>query len=518
MHALTAHSIYEDAGGGGHDPHPGDGDEGCALIVLCARVTLSLMAPRVRVAVGAALLALAVSCGGGTTPSPAVPTDFAIRRVLDTGGPQTSVRLARDPLSNTLFVLQRAGDVLRVNIPAQGGPSLDRLYTAGDTGMGDVQGMAFAPDGTLFLVGNVNDGLDNYAIIRRGARTSAGSDQRTWSTLAQTVPYPRSNTAFDHQWNGIAVSPDGRSVYVNAGSRTDHGEEQTSGGRFPGLREVALTAKIFRLPASGNGIVLPNDESALTAAGYVFARGVRNSFDPAFNAAGDLLCGDNSGDRDDNDELNWLREGGHYGFPWRMGTNDTPQQFPGYDPEADRLVDHRFYAYQHGFFHDDPAYPPRPAVAFTDPIPNFGPDASSFRDAATGAIVKASEVGHPLGTFTSHRSPLGLVFDTANALSGRYRGGAFILGWTAGDPTGNSVQGPFRDAGQDLVFLDLQKTASSYEAHAQSVVCGFLNPIDTEILGGRLYVLEFGGAGTVWEVTTPEAEPSGGRTCTPVPR
>jgi len=239
---------------------------------------------------------------------------------------------------------------------------------------------------------------------------------------------------------------------------------------------------------------------------------------PTFNAAGELFSGDNSGDRDDNDELNWLREGGHYGFPWRMGTNDTPQQFPGYDPEADRLINHAFYAYQNGFFHDDPTYPPRPSVAFIDPIPNLGADANSFRDPATGAVRKASEVGRPLGTFTTHRSPLGLSFDTSNALAGRYRGGAFILGWTKGDPTGDTVQGPFRDAGQDLLYLDLQRTAESYSVRAQSLVCGFLNPIDTEILNGRLYVLEFGGAGTVWEITTPPAEPASGRTCATVPR
>ncbi len=460
---------------------------------------------------------IASGCGGSDTPTPpASTTDFVIRRIIDTGGPETSVRLVRDPVSNALFVLKRSGDVFRLSMPAQGGATLERLYQAADTGVSDVQGMAFAPDGTLFLLGNQNDGLDNFAIIRRGSRTTG--DQRAWSTLAQTVPYPRSNTAFDHQWNGIVVSPDGRFVYANSGSRTDHGEEQTSGGRYPGLREVALTAKIFRLPAAGNLIVLPDDEAALAGAGYVFARGVRNSFDPAFNAAGDLLSGDNSGDRDDNDELNWLREGGHYGFPWRMGTNDTPQQLPGYDPEADRLVDHRFYAYQNGFFHDDPTYPPRPSVTFIDPIPNLGPDANSFRDPATGALMKASEVGRPLGTFTTHRSPLGLAFDTASSLAGRYRGGAFILGWTRGDPTGATAQGPFRDASQDLVFLDLQKTAAGYEARAQSLVCGFLNPIDTEIANGRLYVLEFGGAGTVWEITTPPSEPPGPRPCTSVPR
>ena len=449
-----------------------------------------------------------------TSPSPS--TEFTIRRIIDTGGPEMSVRLVRDPVSSALFVLQRSGDVFRLSIPVQGAPSLERLYRSVDTGVSDAQGMAFAPAGTLYLVDNQVDGLDNFATIRRVTRASG--DQRVWTTLAQTVPYPRSNTAFDHQWNGIVVSPDGRFVYVNSGSRTDHGEVQTSGGRFPGLREVALTAKIFRLPATGNGIVLLDEETFLESAGYVFARGVRNSFDPAFNAAGDLFSGDNSGDRDDSDELNWLREGGHYGFPWRMGTNDTPQQFRGYDPEADRLVDHRFCAYQNGFFHDDPTYPARPSVPLTDPIPNLGADANSFRDLVTGAVLKASQVGRSIGTFTTHRSPLGLSFDTSNALAGRYRGGAFILGWTRGDPTGDTVQGPFRDASQDLLFLDLQRTAGGYEVRAQSLVCGLLNPIDTEILNGRLYVLEFGGAGTVWEITTPPDEPAGRRPCTNVPR
>jgi hypothetical protein len=110
------------------------------------------------------------------------------------------------------------------------------------------------------------------------------------------------------------------------------------------------------------------------------------------------------------------------------------------------------------------------------------------------------------------------VFDVQNTLAGRYRGGAFILGWTRGDAAGDSVQGPFRDAGQDLLFLDLTRTAEGYQVRAQSLVCGFLNPIDAEILNGKLYVLEYGGSGTVWEITTPPAEPSGGRPCTSVLR
>jgi hypothetical protein len=68
------------------------------------------------------------------------------------------------------------------------------------------------------------------------------------------------------------------------------------------------------------------------------------------------------------------------------------------------------------------------------------------------------------------------------------------------------------------IRLDLRRRSTGYEVRVQSVVCGFLNPIDTEILNGRLYVLEFGGAGTVWEIKPPAAEPAGRRTCANVPR
>jgi glucose/arabinose dehydrogenase len=376
--------------------------------------------------------------------------------------------------------------------------------------------MAFGPEGNLYLVGNSVFGLDTVGFVRRGSRASAGGEARTWTTLAQTEPYPRSNTAFDHQWNGIAPSPDGRFVYVNSGSRTDHGEVQNSGGRYSGLREVPLTAVLLRLLAGANDLLLENDEAAL--APYVFARGVRNSFDPTFDAAGELFAGDNAGDRDDSDELNWLREGRHYGFPWRMGGNDTPQQFPGYDPAADRLVNHRSYAYENGFFYDDPFYPPRPAVEFIEPAENEGPDADSYRDPSTGALLKASQTGRTLQTFTSHRSPLGLVFDTRNALPGRYRGAAFILGWTEGSAAGEGPSGPFRDASQDLLFLELRRSGEGYRLRATSLVCGFRNPIDAELRGGRLYVLEHGGNGSVFEITLPSAEPAAGRTCVSVPR
>ena len=69
-----------------------------------------------------------------------------------------------------------------------------------------------------------------------------------------------------------------------------------------------------------------------------------------------------------------------------------------------------------GYYHNDPTYPPPPRD-FTDPVINLGPDADAYRDPADGRIKDASEEGVRFGTFTAHRSPLGLVFDVDHALA-----------------------------------------------------------------------------------------------------
>src|SRR5262249_49452449 len=141
---------------------------------------------------------------------------------------------------------------------------------------------------------------------------SAGGD-RVWTLLAQTQPYPTSRTAFDHLCSGIVASPDGNFVYLNCGSRTDHGEIESTGGVYPHLRETGMTAKIVRLPANAQNLILTNDIAVLRSAGYVFAEGTRNAFDLAFGPNGDLFATDNGPDRDMSDELNWIRPGMHYG-------------------------------------------------------------------------------------------------------------------------------------------------------------------------------------------------------------
>jgi hypothetical protein len=436
-------------------------------------------------------------------PAPVHPS-IQIRHLMNAESGSRPVRIVKDPRDNALYYLKQSGSIYRITVnPGVGTSTSTRVYGSEHHSVSSAAGIAIGPEGTIYVLGNTttNNGNSTFATIMKGVTNGAGG--RTWSVLARTQPYPRSNTAFDHVFNGILASPDGQFVYVNSGSRTDHGEVQSVGGTFPNTREVALTAKIFRLPASATNLMLTNDIAVLRNAGFVFAEGVRNTYDLAFASNGDLFGTENGPDRDMAEELNWLRAGRHYGFPWRIGGTDNPQQFPNYDPSTDRLLDPRFIAVRGGYYHNDPTFPPAPPN-LTEPVINVGPDADSYRDPTDGQVKDASVNGRVFSTFTAHRSPLGLVFDTEGVMVDEFRHHGFVLSWTPGDPNGNSVEGPFNDASQDLLDLELTKLGqTNYQARVRRIVGGFSNPIDAEIIGNRIYVIEYGGSFGIWEVTVP---------------
>lgn len=432
-------------------------------------------------------------------------SDIKIRNVLNTLATSPSIRIAKDPRNQTLYYLKQNGDIYRVNLGATN--TATRVYTSTDHKAVGVQGMAIGPDGTIYLVGNADVGtVQTQATIVKGV-INATTGQRVWSILAQTASYPKSATAYDHRFNGAIVDPTNTYLYVNSGARTDHGEVQSANGLFPNTREVGLTACILRLPINGQNISLPNDRNSLKASGYIFAEGTRNTFDFAFAPNNDLFGTENGPDRDMPEELNWLRQGGHYGFPWRIGGLDNPQQYSNYNPATDRLLDPRFNAVKLGYYYNDPTFPKRPARDLFGSIYNLGPDADSFRDAVDGQVKDASNLGLTIRTFTAHRSPLGLVFDRQNAMSTEFQGDGFMLSWTKGDPTGASVPGPFNDPSEDLLHLDLTKVTINnnltYQVRTTRIVQGFNQPIDSEIIGNKIYVLEYGGNQGIWEVTLP---------------
>lgn len=441
------------------------------------------------------------SVNAQSTPK-AVRSDIKVRNILNTLSDVPSVRIAKDPRDNTLYYLKQNGEIYKVNL---GASKSTLVYSSKEHTVSDTQGMAIGPNGTIYLVGNadVADDSQTVATIVKGVDTS-GTGQRVWSILARSASYPKSKTAYDHRFNGVTVSLKGDFIYVNSGSRTDHGEVQSADDLFPNTREVGLTACILRLPTNGQNLFLANDRAALKAAGYIFAEGTRNTFDMAFAPNGDLFGTENGPDRDMSEELNWLREGRHYGFPWRIGGADNPQQFPNYNPAKDRLLDPRFNAVKEGYYRNDPTFPTRPTRNLTEPITNFGPDADSFRDPKDGKVKDASVLGQTLNTFTAHRSPLGLVFDIKGAMSSEFQKDGFMLSWTKGDPTGATETGPFKDPSQDLVHLDLTKIGNNnYKVRTTRLVGGFTSPIDAEIIANKIYVLEYGGSQGIWEITMP---------------
>ena len=228
-------------------------------------------------------------------------SNIDIRAVAYTDG--ASIKLALHPITGDIYVLNPGTGLRKIQIRES--DRLEKVANPDDI-VEDafVSGMAFGPDGSLYVVANrtVDDNF-NQAIIRKGTADADGKFQ--WETLAETEPYPLSGTPFDHQFNGIVVSPDGNWVYVNSGSRTDHGEEESNGTIFQDAREVPLTARIFRIPSDTENLTLENNEGALE--GLTFARGTRNAFDLEFAPNGDLFGVDNGPDADYPDELNWLR-------------------------------------------------------------------------------------------------------------------------------------------------------------------------------------------------------------------
>ena len=417
---------------------------------------------------------------------------LSLRKVIEVG--PSFIRLVRNPVDGDVYVLDSDGGIYRIS-DISGSASRDPVAGIREL-KGKPTGMAFGADGTLYAVLNTKVGENKtQVVVRKGVPNDEG--RFTWETLASSEPYPLSNTYFDHLYNGIVVSPDGQWIYINGGSRTDHGEVEDNAGAFPDTRDVALTARILRIPTSASELVLPNDEAALTEQGLIFARGTRNAYDMAFAPNGDLFAIDNGPDADYPDELNWIREGLHYGFPWRFGIQDNPQRFPDYDPSKDLRLQSGFWAVDNGFYHNDPDFPQAPGE-FTDPVVNLGPDAMIYRG-DDGQEYDASTQGETLSTFTPHISPLGLVFATEPELPAQWRDdgdtfSAFLVSWGA-------AGGTLSYRGQGLLHLQLTKTGDNYEVKTTEIARGFLFPIDAVLIENRLYVLDYAGNGAIWEIT-----------------
>lgn len=437
--------------------------------------------------------------------------DISVDSVLK---PETfASKIAFDPISQHLFYTTAGGTIYEV---FENTKSDTLRFSVLDHGIPRVQGLYFV-DSTVFLSGNIWYTTTGIGMIVKGVLQPNGS--RIWSTVLSTSAYPTSSSTGDHGFTGITADPQKEFLYFSGGSRTSFGEVETNDGMYPGLREQALTSKIFRIPIDATNIYLNNDSIALQNSGYVFAEGTRNAYSMAFNGENQLFAIDNAGERDDPEELNLIEQGKHYGFPWRIGGNANPLANPNYDASSDPLINPTNGAFLAGHFDADPQFPSAPAgVVFTEPIANYGAAADYYKEEGTGQIKKASESGQPVRTFTAHRSPLGLVIDKDKQLGDAYTGNGFVLSFMpGGDSTGFTPLSPwgtacpFVDPSRELVMLrfSFDSTNQTYGIQTTNVATGFYLPVDAVQVGAAIYVIENNGG--LWKINFPKAQtpPSG---------
>jgi hypothetical protein len=260
----------------------------------------------------------------------------------------------------------------------------------------------------------------------------------------------------------------------------------------------ARITAIFHVPANGDNLLLPNDDAMLKQNNWMWADGTRNTYDLAFNAAGDLIGGDNGPDIDFPDEVNWIQQGKHYGFPWRFGDQSNPAQDATYTPQGDmRLHTQLQAAGDHTYFYDS-QFPAAPTgVVFVDPIANHGPAAAKYSIGKAGTVMDAGTGTTPLAGITGHRSPLGLAFDTKSVLCGEYYKQGFMLSY-------GPVVDVFGDPGTDLLLLTLTKNGDAYSMTAKAIAKGFTTSMDDVLVGNKLYTISLNG-GPVYEITLPTA-------------
>jgi len=329
------------------------------------------------------------------------------------------------------------------------------------------------------------------------------------TVVFNTVEYGANKTIYDHGWNALVISPDKKYIYVNSGARTDHGEIQDNGGAYPKARDNALTSKIFRFPVDAKDLLLPDDQAKLVADGYLYAYGIRNAYDMNFDAAGNLFAVSNSADYDYPEDMFWIRQNHHYGFPWVMGGQENPQQYSDWVPNADvdPFINKSSHSWRTKYYYTDPEFPRRPeGVKFSPGVQNLGPDANEYRG-HTGKVLDGDLTGVAVSTFTAHCCPVGLCFDTKKLLSKDFKGDGFVIRWTLGEQS--SLMRPFTNQGSDILHLRMayDSATDNYVVRTTRVVAGFNEPVDAVMIGNSLYVIEYGGRdGNIWKITLPAGE------------
>jgi glucose/arabinose dehydrogenase len=420
-----------------------------------------------------AVLAAAVVFAGtlrAAPPLPQPPDGVRLRAVVSfTEDDQEPVRIAAHPATGRLYVLGGGGDVTlidpesgkkrrvltgadyieqpkrqQVNIPLP----VDAKWVNAPIALRATLclGLTFDREGRLYVVANVQ--IPGKVMVNRVALyRSKGVDADgvpTKPELWTRFDHPYGVGGFNHGACRLAQGPDGL-MYLGVGSRTDHGEageepnvsrlgeaphpDVPGGPDFPGGE---FTAAILRFdPAKGQ------------QAPEVYSRGNRNPFGFDWDDKGRLLDAEHGPMADHPEELNYIRQGKHYGFPYVFGNGEKPDY-----PDAPK---------------------PPPGLTFEPPVKNVGP----------GGLLG----DHPMYSMTAHAAPGGMVFYRKGELPKQYENSFFLARF------GNLVN--YNRIGFDVLNIRLEEKDGELVAHTERFLDRLARPLDVCVAGGKLYVVEY---------------------------
>lgn len=267
-----------------------------------------------------AVAALCIAAAASTSPQVRVRPGFRAEVVYAVPRAQGSwVSLACDP-KGRMIASDQSGGLYRVTLPGPGRPvAVEPL----DVRLGAAQGLLFAFDSL-------------YAVVSRGkesglyrARDTDGDDRFDEVKLLR-----RLEGDGEHGPHGIVPGPDGKSLYLVAGNGTRLPAPERSlvprnWGPDELLPPVGETDGVHTRRAPG-GWVCRTDPDGKTF--ELVAVGLRNPYDLAFNADGELFTYDSDMEWDMGTP--WYRptrvchvaSGSEFG--WRTGTNKWPDYYP----------------------------------------------------------------------------------------------------------------------------------------------------------------------------------------------